>query len=156
MAVAAVMETMPGGISLGEMLGGPGSLENEGQFVASIADAAAALLIPQQRSSNAGRKLRFRKVEEVSSDTNIVRKWEEWRIALREAIEARSVSCGKVLEEITWQFDAGISMLCGIDTTVIAATSDGKSFAYQILPIASQGSSLLGVFPLISLQNDQV
>lgn len=157
-AAAAVVPCTPlSGMPLGELLGGQGLAGNGEQFVASIADAAATLLVSQERSStNPGRKLRFRKAEEVAADVNIVAKWEEWRLTLREAIETRSVSCARVIQERAWQFDAGISMLCGLDTTVIAATSDGKSFAYQILSIVSQGSSLLGVFPLISLQNDQV
>ena len=148
---AVAVQSMP----LGEVLGEPAPLENGRHFVASIADAAATLLVPPQPPLS-GRKLRFRKGEDVSSDISMVEKWEGWRLILREAIETRSLSCGRLLEERRWQFDAGISMLCGLDTTVIAVTSDGKSFAYQMLSIVSQGSSLLGVFPLISLQNDQV
>ena len=149
MAAAAVVQSAP---LLGDA---QGLLGTAGQFGASIADAAASLLVSQQRCPNAGRKLRFKKAEEVSSDSGMV-KWEEYRVKLREAIETRSISCSRALEERGWQFDAGISMLCGLDTTVIAATSDGKSFTYQILSIVNQGSSLLGVFPLTSLQNDQV
>lgn len=73
-----------------------------------------------------------------------------------EAIAVRGRAIGKTLEQREWQFDAAISMLCGLDTTVITATSDGKSFAYQILPIMKPESIILCVSPLVALQEDQV
>lgn len=153
MAAGALVQSTP---LLGDILGGQTLVEDDEHLAASIVDAAASLLASQQSCSNTRRKHRFRKVEEVSSDPSLVVKWEEYRLKLRKAIETRSESCGKILEERGWQFDGGISMLCGLDTTVIAATSDGKSFTYQVLSIIEQGRSLLGVFPLTSLQNDQV
>lgn len=44
----------------------------------------------------------------------------------------------------------------GLDTTVIAATSDGKSFTYQILAIVKQGGKCMVVGPLVALVLDQV
>lgn len=90
------------------------------------------------------------------SDDGMRRDWENWRKDMCEAIAVRGRAIGKTLEQREWQFDAAISMLCGLDTTVITATSDGKSFAYQILPIMKPESIILCVSPLVALQEDQV
>ena len=71
-------------------------------------------------------------------------------LLLRVAIESRA------LEERQWQFEAAISILCGLDTSVVTATSDGKSFAYQILPTMKPEDIILCVTPLVTLQEDQV
>lgn len=101
-----------------------------------------------------GHKGHFRAPEEVRESDGIC--WQNWTKDIREAIETRGRAIGKVLEERQWQFDAAISILCGLDTSVITATSDGKSFAYQILSIMKPESVLLCVTPLVALQEDQV
>lgn len=104
-----------------------------------------------------GHKNRFRSPRDIQeSDEHMQRTWERWKNDIREAIDTRGKAIGKALEERQWQFDAAISVLCGFDTTVITATSDGKSFVYQILPIIKPESIILCVSPLVALQEDQV
>lgn len=103
-----------------------------------------------------GNKGRFRSPEELQESDGLRETWIGWRNQIREAINTRGTAIGKVLEERQWQFDAAISVICGFDTSVITATSDGKSFAYQILSIVKPESIILCVSPLVSLQEDQV
>ena len=100
---------------------------------------------------------KFQSVEQAVGDDEATRnKWEEWRGACREAIAVRAQGKSKIVEERKWQLDASISILMGFDTTVIAATSDGKSFTYQVLAIVRQGGKCLVVAPLVALVWDQV
>lgn len=149
MAISAVLT-----VGVGEALDLTGY--GEGLEAVALVGRAAALLSAQDTPRVALKKSKFRKVEEVSSDISTQAEWEEWRAKLRVAMGVRSQATGIALEERSWQMDASTSMLCRRDTTVIAATSDGKSFAYQLLSIVMQGHTILGVFPLLSLQNDQV
>jgi superfamily II DNA helicase RecQ len=42
------------------------------------------------------------------------------------------------------------------DVFVLTATGSGKSLYYQLALVASPGKTILAVFPLLSLMNDQV
>ena len=99
---------------------------------------------------------RFRSPEERRESEGMRGSWETWRQDISEAVETRGTAIGKILEKREWQFDAAISILCGLDTSVITATSDGKSFTYQILTIMKPESIVLCVTPLVALQEDQV
>ena len=100
---------------------------------------------------------RFHSVEQAVGEDELTKnKWEEWRTACRQAIAVRAQAKSKHIEERKWQLDASISILMGFDTTVIAATSDGKSFTYQILAIVKQGGTRMVVGPLVALVLDQV
>lgn len=115
------------------------------------------LNLHQERPRVSVKAGKFRGIEAVVSQNSGVReKWKEWRGICRDAVSVRARAKGKMVEERKWQFDAAISILMGYDTSVIAATSDGKSFVYQILPIVKGGGKALIVGPLLSLVYDQV
>ena len=52
--------------------------------------------------------------------------------------------------------DAAASVILGYDVTVIAATSDGKSFCYQLIAMLDAQRTLLVICPLITLMIEQV
>ena len=63
---------------------------------------------------------------------------------------------GTTLKEYDWQMDAAASVILGYDVTVIATTSDGKSFCYQLIAMLEAERTLLVVCPLIALMVEQV
>ena len=63
---------------------------------------------------------------------------------------------GTTLKEYDLQMDAAASVILGYDVTVIAATSDGKSFCYQLIAMLEAERTLLVVCPLIALMVEQV
>lgn len=60
------------------------------------------------------------------------------------------------LQEQDWQVEASAWALLGYDVSVIAATSDGKSFCYQLLAMVALGKCVLVMSPLVALIADQV
>lgn len=127
-----------------------------GQNEVGLSRLVGAALGGGRRAGGSGDKSRFRSPEERRESEGMRGSWENWGRDISEAVETRGTAIGKFLEKREWQFDAAISVLCGLDTTVITATSDGKSFTYQILTIMRPESIILCVTPLVALQEDQV
>ena len=59
--------------------------------------------------------------------------WEPIQHSLKEVITWSNANYGTMLKEYNWQIDAVASIILGYDVTVIAATSDGKSFCYPLI-----------------------
>lgn len=71
---------------------------------------------------------------------------------LRHRAAAREVQ----LVERDWQIESSACLLLGNDVSVVAATSDGKCFCYQLLAMVALGRCVLVVSPLVALIADQV
>ena len=82
--------------------------------------------------------------------------WAHTRERLREVIASVNLNCGTTLKEYDWQMDAAASVILGYDVTVIAATSDEKSFCYQLIAMLDAQRTLLVICPLITLMIEQV
>lgn len=81
--------------------------------------------------------------------------WERTRQRLKEAITWMNSNRGTTLKEYDWQMDAAASVILGYDVTVIAATSDGKSFCDQLIAMLEAQRTLLVICPLIALMVEQ-
>ena len=79
-------------------------------------------------------------------------KCEEVTKVLRHTARAREIP----LIERDWQIESSSWLLLGHDVSVVAATSDGKSFCYQLLALVALGRCVLVVSPLVALIADQV
>lgn len=79
-------------------------------------------------------------------------KCDEVTKVLRHTAIAREIQ----LVERDWQIESSSWLLLGNDVSVVAATSDGKSFCYQLLALVALGKCVLVVSPLIALIADQV
>ena len=82
--------------------------------------------------------------------------WEQTRKRLKEVITWVNLNHGTTFKEFDWQIDAAASVILGYDVTVIAATSDGKSFCYQLIAMLESNRTLLVICPLIALMVEQV
>lgn len=82
--------------------------------------------------------------------------WQRTRGRLREIISLSNLNRGTTLTEYDWQLDAAASVYLGYDVTVIAATSDGKSFCYQLVAMLEAERTMIVICPLIALMVEQV
>lgn len=85
-------------------------------------------------------------------DPKLSEKCDEVTAVLRQTRIARDIP----LIERDWQIESCSWLLLGYDVSVVAATSDGKSFCYQLLALVALGSCVLVVSPLVALISDQV
>lgn len=85
-------------------------------------------------------------------DSKLSEKCDEVTDVLRRTAIARDIP----LKERDWQIESCSWLLLGYDVSVVAATSDGKSFCYQLLALVALGSCVLVVSPLVALISDQV
>lgn len=88
----------------------------------------------------------------LQRERKLSEKCEEVTTVLRNTALARDIS----LVERDWQIESCAWLLLGYDVSVVAATSDGKSFCYQLLALVSLGQCILVVSPLVALIADQV
>ncbi|RPB21896.1 hypothetical protein L211DRAFT_851113 [Terfezia boudieri ATCC MYA-4762] len=70
---------------------------------------------------------------------------------LRTTATARNIP----LQERDWQVEASSWLLLGYDVSVIAATSNGKSFCYQLLALVALGRCVIVMSPLMALIADR-
>ena len=87
-----------------------------------------------------------------AQDVKLQEKCEEVTKVLRHTATAREIQ----LMERDWQIESSSWLLLGHDVSVVAATSDGKSFCYQLLALVALGRCVLVVSPLVALIADQV
>ena len=88
----------------------------------------------------------------LSRDSKLREKCDEVTAILRKTAVARGIP----LVERDWQVESCSWLLLGYDVSVVAATSDGKSFCYQLLALVASGKCVLVVSPLVALIADQV
>jgi ATP-dependent helicase YprA (DUF1998 family) len=60
------------------------------------------------------------------------------------------------LEPYDWQLDVAEAILLGLDCTVIAGTGAGKTMPFAMPLFAVSQKVIIGVYPLDSLEEDQV
>lgn len=85
-------------------------------------------------------------------DVQLQQKCDEVTNVLRHTARSREIA----LTERDWQIESSSWLLLGYDVSVVAATSDGKSFCYQLLALVALGKCVLVVSPLVALIADQV
>ena len=75
---------------------------------------------------------------------------------MREVIAWSNSNRGTFLKKYDWQMDTAASVHLGYGVTVITATSDGKSFCYQLIAMPEVERTMLVICPLIALMVEQV
>ena len=118
------------------------------------AEAASVLNAPS--AAPGGHPVWQKVYKYISSPTFRDSAWVKKREELSQAIQDLNERLCLNYKDRDWRVDAAASILLGYDDSVIAATSDGKSFCYQLIALLARDKTVLVACPLLALMLTQI